>query len=293
MIARPWRSAALAIGVLVLAVPRTVEAQLSEFPGPEPEAERQGALPDASFATAFRKYTPPRNRFSPFYSWDAEMALNLTLFRKGPGAVRFRGVMQTLGTENLGSKVSVGGTGYIIDVGYVHAYSAAFALSAGVSHLSSHLTRDLDDKLEEERVGGAAIPIVDDPSEYNVPYFKVYREFQRVPLTPAIEIAVEPISFRFNAAPRAAPRPVYLATRWRLWHGRESSLAAETQHEFGKNPFNQLALVLGLYTGTGRDGRLQIFLSVSPGSSMHVSPNIGGLRDGIAFGARVRLRSSS
>jgi hypothetical protein len=280
---------ACAVVAICFIGPPAVEAQPRE--DPVRESEREGVLGDAWFDTTFRKYGPPENRFSPYYSWDAEMALSLTVFRKGPRALIFRGVMQAVGTENLGSKVSVGGTGYIIDVGYLRTHSADFALAAGVSHLSSHLTRDLDDKLDEERSKGATIPMVDDPDEYNVPYLRVYRKVPQWPFTPELEVAVEPISFRFHAAPRPHPRPVYVGTRWALWQGAQKFLVARTHHEIGENAFNQLSLNLELFARAQSEGRLQIFVSVSPGNDLHVSPNIGGLRDGIAFGLRIRLRS--
>src|SRR5213596_2753806 len=110
------RSATVLFGALFLFVPTAVQAQprgnsTVDTPG-------QGGFPDASFDAAFRKYTPPKNIFSPFYSWDAHMTLNLTVFRKGSGAVSFQGVFQSVGTENLGSRVSVGGTGYVLGLGY-------------------------------------------------------------------------------------------------------------------------------------------------------------------------------
>jgi hypothetical protein len=60
--------------------------------------------------------------------------------------------LQSVGTENFGSRVSVGGTGYLLGIGYVHVRSTNFRMSAGIAHLSSHLTRDLDEKVDEERL---------------------------------------------------------------------------------------------------------------------------------------------
>jgi hypothetical protein len=248
-------------------------------------------LADASFETTFRKYTPPAVQFSPFYSWDAVMALDVTVFRRSPGAVSFTGVMQAIGTENIGPHVSVGGTGYILSAGYVHAYSPDSRISAGMTHLSSHLTRDLDDKLAEERIRGTTIPVVKDPDQYNVFYLGISRRFPTVRLLqPEIEVAIEPITFRFWSAPKANTRPLFLASRWTLWHGGRTSLAAETQHEIGRNPFNRLSLVLELYDRNGTEGRLHLFVTASPGNGMHVSPNVGAFRDGVSLGIRVKFR---
>jgi hypothetical protein len=276
-------------GVLFLLVPTAIEAQAR---GNSPvDTPGQGGFPDASFDAAFRKYTPPKNIFSPFYSWDAHMALNLTVYRKGSGAVSFHGIFQSVGTENLGSKVSVGGTGYVLGLGYVHTYSADFKLSAGIAHLSSHLTRDLDDKLEEETGKGVTIPIVADPSEYNVFFFKAYRKFPAYRFTPELETAIQPLNFNFNGGRRDYVRPVYLGTRSTLWQGSQKSIVAETKHEIGKNPLNNFSLSFELYARNQPEGRFQIFVSASPGHNLHVSPNIGGLRDGIAFGIRMHFRA--
>jgi hypothetical protein len=283
------RPATMLFGALFLFVPTALEAQAPR--NSAVDTPGQGGFPDASFDAAFRKYTPPKNVFSPFYSWDAHMALNLTVFRKGPGAVSFQGVFQSVGTENLGAKVSVGGTGYVLGLGYVHTYSADFKLSAGIAHLSSHLTRDLDDKLEEETGKGATIPIVTDPDEYNVFFFKAYRRFSSWRFTPELEIAIEPVNFRFNGSRPGYVRPVYLGSRSTLWHGNQKSIVAGTQHEIGKNPLNNFYLSFEVFARNQPEGRFQIFVSASPGHNLHVSPNIGGSRDGIAFGIRMHFRA--
>jgi|SRR5579864_1442229 len=74
----------------------------------------QGGFPDASFDVVFRKFTPPANAFTPYYSWDAQMGLDLTVARNGANAVDFTTLFQTVGTQNIGTRVSVGGTGYLI-----------------------------------------------------------------------------------------------------------------------------------------------------------------------------------
>jgi len=258
---------------------------------PAGEAQRQGGFPDASFETAFQKYMPPaKNVYSPYYSWDAEMGLDLTVFRWGANAVDFGAVFQTAGTENLGAKVGVGGTAYILRFGYDHAYSDDIELSAGVSHFSSHLTRDLDEKTDEQRAKNAAIPDVDDPGEYNVLYLRGRLTLRRWAFTPVLEAIVQPLNFRFNGSAAPEVRPIYLGSRWTFWQGHEKSIRLTTQHEFGTNPFNHFSLSLELFERNGSEGRFAVFLSGSPGDGMHVSPNVGALRDGIAMGLRIRLQ---
>ena len=285
---RSIASTALA-GVLCLSVPTIGEAQIPSDSTSDRPAE--GAFPDAAFNAAFEKYTPPRTVLSPYYSWDAHLALSVTVVRKGSGALSFRSLFQTAGTENIGSKVGVGGTGYLFHVAYVRTRSDAFAMSTGLAHLSSHLTRDLDKKLAEESALGHAAPVVDDPSEYNVPFIAGSWKFPAYPLTPELDAAVEPINFRFNGSGARYVRPIYLHTGWALWRGSQKSLVAETHHEIGKRPFNVVSLSLQLYAGNQTEGRLQLFVTASPGHRLHVSPNVGGLRDGIALGARMNFRA--
>lgn len=187
--------------------------------------------------------------------------------------------------------MSVGGTGYLLGFGYVHTYSDDFKVSAGITHFSSHLTRDLDDKLEEERNRGATIPIVDDPSEYNVIFFKGQARLSAYPFTPELDVVVQPVNFRFNGSQAGYVRPVYLGTRFTLWHGHNKSVVAETQHEIGKNPFNSFSLSFELYARNQPEGRFRIFVTASPGHTLHISPNTGGLRDGIAVGIRMKFRA--
>ena len=226
--------------------------------------------------TMFRSYTAGQ-RVAPVYSWDAAMALNLTvrcgrLFHEFPARSNCR-------TENIGSRVSVGGTGYLLGIGYAYTRSTDFTVSAGIVHLSSHLAKDLDEKLEELAIEGTTVPSVDDPSEYNVFYFAAYRRLPSWRLTPEFEIAVEPMNFSFTGAPAGYVRPLYLGTRWTLWQSNQASLVARTQHEIGENPFNYFSLSLAMLRGTNQpEGRFQIFLGASPGHEIHVSPNIGALR---------------
>jgi hypothetical protein len=162
-------------------------------------------------------------------------------------------------------------------------------LSAGILHLSSHLTRDLDRKEAEERGRGHPIPTVADPDQYNVFYLKAYRRFPAYPLAPALELAIQPVNFHYNGRAAGDVRPVYLGTRSTLWRRGEVSLVLGTRHEIGPRPVNQFLAILELYARDQPEGRLQGFLSVSPGHEIHVSPHIGGMRDGIALGVRLKF----
>jgi len=253
----------------------------------------QGVLPAANFEVLFRTFGPPPNRFAPFYSWDAHMALDLTVARWGRSAVEFGSVFQTVGTENLAARIAVGGTGYIIRAAYTRTYSEAFSVSAGVSHLSSHLTRDLDEKTAEQRRLGIPIPDVTDPHEYNVVVVTGVRTFESSRFRPELSVALEPIDFRFDGRRSRHARPLYAATRWTLWQAPARTLTMETRHEIGRRSWNEVALYLSLFGRRPEDARFQLFASASPGRGMHVSPNVGGLRDGLAFGVRLTFKSIS
>jgi hypothetical protein len=254
------------------------------------EAAPQGLFPGATLDAAFRKYTPPRNVFSPYYSWDAHLAMDVTIVRQGRGALAFSSMFQTVGTENINKRISVGGTGYLLGLRYVHLRSNAFRLSSGLSHFSSHLTRDLDDKTDQQRATGAPIPHVDDPSEFNVLYVSGHWTLRSLPLTPELELVIQPINFRFDGRHADYVRPVYLGTRWTLWRGGHQAVMAETQQEIGTDPFINVSLVFALYPGNQTEGPFQVFVSGSPGGKVRVSPQIGSLRGGLAFGVRMRFR---
>jgi hypothetical protein len=276
-------------GALALLNPSSAEAQARA--GAMDGAAPQGVFPAASLDAAFRKYTPPQNVFSPYYSWDANLTMDVTIVRRGRGGLAFSSMFQSVGTENIRKRVSVGGTGYLLGLRYVHTRSKRFQLSSGLSHFSSHLTRDLDDKTNEERASGAPIPEVDDPSEYNVLYVKGHWTFESRPLAPEVELALQPINFRFNGSDADYVRPVYLGTRWTLWRGSHQAVMAETEQEIGKRPFFNLSVVFALSPRDQKDSPFQVFVSGSPGGRVRVSPQIGALRGGIAFGIRMRFRA--
>jgi hypothetical protein len=284
--------AALLLGAACLCMlPTAVAAQVQDNP-PVESLNRGLVMPDASFGATFRKYTPPANDFAPVFSWDAAMALNLTVLRAGASSMNFRSTFQTAGTENVRSQVSVGGTGYLLSIGYLNMRSPDLMLSAGLVHMSSHLTRDLDEKLKELAREGTAVPSVEDPSEYNTFYFGAYKRMPSWRFTPEFEIVVEPTNFSFNGAPAGYVRPLYLGSRWTLWHGTQTSLVARTQHEIGENPLNYFSLSLAMLQRSNQpEGRFQIFVGASPGRGMHVSPNLGALRDGIGLGLRLAFRA--
>ena len=284
--------AAAVLAALCLFAPGLALGQEGPAPsGSEEAAALQGAFPDAAFDAYFRQYLPLKNVYSPYYAWDAAMALDLTVFRKGQGAVDFGAVVQTAGTENLGSQVGVGGTGYILRAGYLRSLSRAVTLSAGIAHLSSHLTRDLDDKTDEQRRKGMLIPDVQDPDEYNVVYLKAHLAFERWPLEPELDVILEPVNFRFDFGYAPYARPLYLGTRLILWRGVRKTLALETQHEVGNNGFNNFCLLLELFPKAQHGGRFHLFVGGSPGRTMHVSPNVSALRDGVTAGIRLRFRT--
>lgn len=289
------RAARASVSVLVAAFLLSWPAR-ARGQGPEApvgEGRPQGGLADAVFEASFQKFMPPETIYSPYYSWDAAMGLDLTVFRKGSSAFGFTGVVQTAGTENLGTKVGVGGTGYVLRFEYERALSRGRTVAAGVSHLSSHLTRDLDDKTDERRREGARIPEVVDPDEYNAVFVRGVATMSRWPLGPEIEIVLQPLNFRFDFGRARYVRPVYVRGRWVLWRGVRRLMAMETQHEIGRRPFHHLAVSLELCAKKQSRGRFQVFASVCPGSSLHTSPYIGGLRGGMAVGFRMRFRDPS
>ena len=258
----------------------------TQAPAAPPPATADSVMADAAFELTFRRFTPPENEYSPFYSWDAQVGWRLSVLRRGAGALAFRAFIQAVGTRNFGSRVGVGGTGYLLEVGYVHRYSADVTLSAGIAHFSSHLTRDLDEKIDEQRRRGAAIPIVPDPGEYNVPFVKGRRRFSGWRLAPDVEVIVSPVNFRFGGGRHGHVRPVHLGTLSTLWRRGRTAILAETRHELGTNAFHLLTIAIDRESSSASGGRVQLLISASPGRTLHVSPHIGAVRDGVSIGAR-------
>ncbi|HEX7798252.1 MAG TPA: hypothetical protein VF456_28005 [Vicinamibacterales bacterium] len=278
-----WRFAV--ITAILLAGPAARMAGAQE---PQSDETTSSVLTDAEFSISFRKYTPPTNDFSPFYSWDAEMALNFSAVRHGSDAVDASALIQTVGTQNLGSRVSIGATGYNLGFEYIHKIRRA-KLAAGYRHLSSHLTRDLTDKEDEVKQLGGNVPTVHDPSQFNIVYVSGTTTLTQVPFNPELLVAVAPIAFRFNDSPTGNVRRVFAATEWTLWRGRENSLAVATQHEWGSNSFNRYSLDFDVMRRNGRRGRLQTIFSIAPGHELHVSPYLGAVMDGASLAVRLNF----
>ena len=251
----------------------------------------QGPLAEAAFDAQFRKYTPPRDDFSPFYSFDASLGLNITLMRRGPHAVDFVAVVESVGTESLGSRIGVGGTGYVIGFDYTRSIGGRLALAAGVQHLSTHLTRDLDQKTVEVRGAGGPIPGTDDRTEGNAVFLRVTRAFPTARFQPSVGVTVDPLTFELNGASAGYVRPFYVTSRWSFWSHADRTLALETEHEVGHNAYNGFTLRLEMFRRNQSQGRLALLLAAAPGHHLHVSPNIGGRRDGVAFGFDLRFKS--
>jgi hypothetical protein len=273
------------VAAILLASPAVSVAHAQES---QPEEKTSGVLTDAQFSISFRKYTPPADEFSPFYSWDAEMALDFAAVRHGADAVDASALIQTVGTGNVGSKVSVGATGYVLGFEYVHTIRRT-KLAAGYRHLSSHLTRDLTDKEEEVRQLGGSVPAVYDPSQFNIVYVSGSTTLSLVPFTPEILVSVAPVAFRFNNSPTGNVRRVSASTEWALWQGRDNGLAVATEHEWGSNSFNRYSLEFDMMREHRRKGRFQTILSITPGHELHVSPYIGAVMDGVALEVQLNF----
>ena len=67
---------------------------------------------------------------------------------------------------------------------------------------------------------------------------------------------------------------------------------AETQQEIGRDPFINVSLVFALHPRNQAESPFQVFVSGSPGGEVRVSPQIGALRGGLAFGIRMRFRDA-
>lgn len=279
-------------GLLALSESSLAAAQTAD-PGTTPvPALTDGVVPAASFGASFRKYAPPDNDFSAFASWDADLNFNVSAMRRGPHGLDIGALVQSIGLEVPGSRVGVAAIGYIIRISYVHNGPDDTVVSAGLMHLSSHLTRDLEQQIDGALAQRTRVPRVEDPAEYNVPYVRVVRTWAARRLRPRLEVAVQPINVRVGTWTLDEVRPLYVAFAASLWRTPRVTVAVETQHEIGTRPLNNFTAVFDVHGPARDDGRLQFFTNVSFGDSFHVSPNLGGLRDGVGIGVRLKFRAN-
>jgi hypothetical protein len=246
-----------------------------------------GVLADAAFEMLLRRYMSADGEFKPYYAWDAHLALDLTIYRRGAHAAGFSTTMQAVGTENFGSRVSVGGTGYLIGFDYRRTVTPDTRVTVGIMHLSSHLTRDLDEKIAEERGQGRGVPDVIDSGMFNVPYVRLAHSRATWRLTPSIDVIVHPVSIRLRGGYRTDVRPVHLRSHFTLWSSARLTLASESLHELGRHSFHHVSAVVEA-RGAGRGSpRVQAFVGFTPGRQLHVSPDVGAVRGGTTIGVRL------
>jgi hypothetical protein len=125
-----------------------------------------------------------------------------------------------------------------------------------------------------------------DPGEYNVPFVMAHRRFRTLRFTPELDVIIAPVNFRFGGGRHGHVRPLYVGTTTTLWRGDRTSLLAATQHELGRNSFHHFSLIVERQSSNPTGGRVRLFLTASPGRTLHVSPHVGGVRDGVAAGVR-------
>jgi len=275
----------MAAVVVTMTAPAPVTAQIRERFGAGPAVE--GVLPDAAFEVGLRHYPPSSGDFAPFYAWDAQMAVDLALYRRGSRAAGFSSAMQAVGTENFGSRVSVGGTGYLIGFDYRQAITPDLKVAAGIMHLSSHLTRDLDEKLAEQRAAGATVPDLVDGDEFNVLYVRLAHRRATWRFRPEVEVIVHPISIQLGGGRHGSVRPLHVRARATIWSRPTFAVATETIHEVGRHSFHHLAVVVERHGRTSASPRAQLLVGFTPGHRLHVSPDVGAVRGGVAVGVRL------
>ncbi len=250
-----------------------------------PANRLSGPFPEARFDGSFQKYLS-HDVFSPFFSWRGIMGIDIATYREGNHTIYFKSEFQTVGARKTDSKINVSGTSYILEGRYRYQLSENTFISTGITHLSSHLTQDLEKIIRDQRNEGAFIPQID-ASDLNVIFVEGYKKFSALPLEPEIRLRVQPVGFRFRGGGYNYERPVYLATKFTPWRGDEKRIAIATQHEFGEDYFNDFSVSLELFSRGDEEGRVQLFLAGSPGDNLHVSPNAGWHRDGIRTGIKL------
>ena len=248
-------------------------------------AKSSGMFPEAQFEGSFQKYLS-RDIFSPFFSWNGSMGIDINVYQKGNNSIYFKSDFQTVGAQKTESKINVAGTSYILEGRHRYQFSENSYIGAGITHLSSHLTQDLEIIVLDQTRKGAIIPDIDS-SDLNVIFFEGRKQFVSLLLQPDIRVRLQPVGFRFRGGGYKYERPVFVETAITPWRGNEKRFVVATQHEWGDNYFNDYSLRLELFSRGDKEGRFQIFTAYSPGAKLHVSPNAGWHRDGVRAGIKL------
>lgn len=277
----------LVLGIL-LATSSSVYAQNK----PSNSKPPTGAFPEASFGGLFEKNLPPRNDYSPFSAWRAEMKIGIVIYRSNSAhhEIYFDNMFQTIGTEKRGPKIKVAGTVYVFGANYRYRFSDDCYISGGVVHLSSHFAEDLRTVILDVLHRGGKVPELD-ASDLNVFFLEGFKRVISLPLEPEFRLRIQPVGFRFHGDSYRYNKPVYLATQATLLKGHEKRFVFATQHEFGDNGFNEYSVRLELFAKNQREGRFQVFVSYSPGEGLQISSNDGQHRNGFKAGLKLFFRT--
>lgn len=288
------RTLRFALLIALLLLPIGIYAQ-TPTPSPSPQTsskdQPQGFFPDTVFTASWAKFFPPRTPYSDFFSWQATMGTDMTVVRKGRSQLNFKAEFQTVGTKNVGHKVSIAGTGYILEGRYTFSVSEDTKLSGGIGHLSEHFTTDFGNLVIDEKRNKVPIPAFT-ATDLNVFFFQVSKRFSHRRLQPEVLVRIQPVGFRFRGAHYRYDRPVYLMAEITPWRGHEKRVVIGAKGEFGNNGFKEFYARLELDAKNQREGRFQPFISYSPGKGLHVSPNDGWHRDGLLMGVKFLFRAN-
>ena len=244
-----------------------------------------GFLPDAVWSGFFQKQLGG-DIYSKYYSWQADLSIDLTIYRYKRFAINFNNTFETVGAEKIGPKITVADTTYLFgsDVSYI--FSPNSKVKGGFEHLSSHTTNDLNQITLTELRRGETIPPFDS-SDLNVLFVELYQSLPYLLLKPELNFRFQPIGLRFRTGAYSYDQPVYLKTQFTLIQIHGGKLGMGSRHEFGKDSFNDFIIQLELLAKKQKEGRFQLFIAGSPGHNLHVSPNIGLYRNGLRTGIRL------
>lgn len=238
-------------------------------------------LPEARFFADIGKHFA-RGPFQIVYSWETTIGFGTKVYRRGKHSFGFEFDVQTAGAPPSERRINIAGTSYILGPSYLYKLNDHTNFSFGFTHLSSHITKDELEIIEQERRRGVTIPPIKF-DDLNVGFIEVAHGFAFKQLEPSFRFRFQPLGIKFRGGYNFYNEPVFLSTQLRLWKRRSSNLLFITQHEFGERSFNDSMLRLDLLKPSAKDeGRFQLMLNYSPGWGLRASPNVGWHKEGFS-----------
>lgn len=242
--------------------------------------QRSRFMREAKFSAEFQKYFGGRP-LQEFFSWQSRIGGDMALFESEKNAVWFKLNFQVVGGHPTDWKINTSGNSFTIEGRYERKIKS-FGVGLGLTHVSTHLTKDVSKRVEALLVNQKNLPRDEleqlirfrdfELNDINLAFVSIEKQIKLGPFRPTALIRIQPVDLSFRGNFSYYKMPFSLATETSLWQRNQKRILLETHSEFGKKELvADFALRLDLAPQEQGEGRIQILLGYSPGKNAYTT----------------------